>query len=77
MKGRYGPYVKFGKTNATLPRDKDPESLTMEDALALLAEREAKSPTKGKTAPKKAAPKKKAPARKASKKAAPKKPKAA
>jgi len=77
MKGRYGPYVKFGKINATLPRDKDPESLTMEDALALLAEREAKSPAKGKAATKKAAPKKKAPARKQAKKAAPKKPKAA
>jgi DNA topoisomerase-1 len=69
--------VKFGKINATLPRDKDPESLTMEDALALLAEREAKSPAKGKAATKKAAPKKKAPARKQAKKTASKKPKAA
>lgn len=65
MSGRYGPYVKFGKVNATLPKDKDPQSLTVEEAVALIAEREAKG---GSTA------KKKAPAKKAAvKKAAPKK----
>ncbi len=35
--GRYGPYVNHGKINATLPRDADPTSLTLEDAVALLA----------------------------------------
>ena len=30
MSGRYGPYVKFGKVNATLPKDKDPQTLTVE-----------------------------------------------
>ena len=40
--GRYGPYVNFGKVNATLPKGKDPQSVTMEEALALIAEREAK-----------------------------------
>ncbi len=74
MKGKYGPYVKFGKVNATLPKDKDPEQLTMEEALALIAEREGKSPAKKKAPAKKAAAKK-APAKKApAKKAAAKKP---
>ncbi|MBN8293187.1 type I DNA topoisomerase [Rhodobacter sp. NTK016B] len=62
MPGRYGPYVKWEKINATLPKEIEPEAVTMEQALELI---EAKAATKGK---KKAAPKK-APA----KKAAPKK----
>jgi len=40
--GRYGPYVKHGKTNATIPKDRDPQSLTLDEAVALLAERAAK-----------------------------------
>jgi DNA topoisomerase-1 len=40
--GRYGPYVNLGKVNATLPKGKDPQSVTMEEALALIAERAAK-----------------------------------
>ncbi|MGN6357678.1 MAG: type I DNA topoisomerase [Novosphingobium sp.] len=71
MAGRYGPYVTDGTTNATLPRDKQPEALTAEEAIVLIDERAAKGPAKGKgrkTAPKKAGPKKAAP-----KKAAPKK----
>ncbi|TPI23259.1 type I DNA topoisomerase [Mesorhizobium sp. B4-1-1] len=40
--GKYGPYVNYGKVNATLPKGKDPQSVTMEEALALIAEREAK-----------------------------------
>jgi DNA topoisomerase-1 len=35
--GRFGPYVNHGKVNATLPRDADPTTLTLEEALALLA----------------------------------------
>jgi DNA topoisomerase I len=35
--GRFGPYVNWGKINATLPRDADPTSLTLEDAVTLLA----------------------------------------
>jgi DNA topoisomerase-1 len=42
MPGKYGPYVKWGKVNATLPKGKDPQSVTVEDALALIAEKEAK-----------------------------------
>jgi DNA topoisomerase-1 len=71
MAGRYGPYVSDGTTNATLPRDKKPEDLTEAEAIALIDERAAKGPAKGK---KKGAAKK-APAQKApaKKKAAPKK----
>ncbi|MCA0919493.1 type I DNA topoisomerase [Pseudooceanicola nanhaiensis] len=55
MEGRYGPYVKWDKINATLPKETDPETLTMEAAMALIEEKAAKS---GKKAPKKkAAPK--------------------
>jgi DNA topoisomerase I len=45
MSGRYGPYVKHGKTNATLPKDVTPEELTMEQAVALLAERAKRGPS--------------------------------
>ena len=40
--GKYGAYVNFGKINATLPKDKDPQSVTMDEAVALIAEKEAK-----------------------------------
>jgi DNA topoisomerase I len=43
--GRYGPYVKHGGVNATVPRDLKPEELTLDQAVALLAERAAKGPT--------------------------------
>ena len=46
MDGRYGPYVKHGKLNATLPKDKSPEEITLEEALVLLAERAARGPRK-------------------------------
>jgi DNA topoisomerase-1 len=44
--GRYGPYVNFGKVNATLPKGKDPASLSLAEALVLIAEREAKGGAK-------------------------------
>jgi DNA topoisomerase-1 len=46
LSGRYGPYVKHGKVNATLPKGKDPAALTMDEAVALIAERVAKGPAK-------------------------------
>lgn len=77
MSGRYGPYVKHGKINATLPKDKEPETITMEEAVALIAAKADKKPAaKKKTAAKKPAAKKKATTAKkpaAKKKAAPKK----
>jgi len=75
MPGRYGPYVKHGSTNANVPKGTDPKELTLEAALKLLAEREAKGGGKPKRGAKKA-PAKAAPAKKAAapKKAAAKKP---
>ena len=35
-KGRYGPYLKWGEVNASLPRSKDPLSVTLEDCIAIL-----------------------------------------
>ncbi|PLX36822.1 MAG: type I DNA topoisomerase [Hyphomicrobiales bacterium] len=43
--GRYGPYVNHGKVNATLPKGTDPMTVTMEQALELIA---AKGGSKGK-----------------------------
>ena len=72
MEGRYGPYVKWEKINATLPKDVDPAQITLERAVELITEKAAKSGKK-KAAPKKAAAKK--PAKKAvAKKTAAKKP---
>lgn len=67
--GRYGPYVNWGKVNATLPKGKDPATVTMEEALELITAKagSAKKTTK-KGAPKKAAaPKKTAAAKKTAK----------
>lgn len=54
LEGRYGPYVKYGKTNATLPKDTKPEEVTLEQAVELIAAK-AKSPAKKKTTTKKKA----------------------
>ncbi|KGJ02606.1 type I DNA topoisomerase [Paracoccus sphaerophysae] len=53
LNGRFGPYVKWGRVNATLPRDVTPETIDMDKALELIA---AKA-TKGGKAPRKAAAK--------------------
>ena len=60
--GRYGPYARHGKVNATLPKGVSPDDVTLEEALELIAARVAKGgktkkpaakKTKAKTAPKK------------------------
>ena len=40
--GRYGPYVRHGKINATLPKNVSPDAVTMEMALELIAAKAAK-----------------------------------
>jgi DNA topoisomerase-1 len=47
MAGRYGPYVKWDKVNATIPKESDPQSVTLEQALELIA---AKATKGGKSA---------------------------
>ena len=73
MPGKYGPYVKWAKVNATLPKDIAPEAVTLEEALALIAEKAGKSGGKKKAPAKKAAPKKAAAKPAAAKKPAAKK----
>ena len=48
MAGRYGPYVKWEKVNATLPKDVEPADVTMEMAVQLIAEKAAKKGTRKK-----------------------------
>ncbi|AQS46984.1 DNA topoisomerase I [Thioclava nitratireducens] len=75
MPGRYGPYVKWGKINATLPKELEPEAVTLEDALPLIEAKAAKKGgTKKKAAPKKTTAKKPAAKKPAAKKTAAKKP---
>jgi DNA topoisomerase I len=71
--GRYGPYASHAGVNATLPRDKTPDTITLDEAVALIDARAAhgggkpsrrRTPAKAKTSPRKA-PAKKAAAPKA------------
>ena len=39
MNGRYGPYIKYGKLNVSLPKKEDPEQLTLEKALTYIEEK--------------------------------------
>ena len=34
--GRYGPYIKYGAVNVTIPKEFDPEKITLEEALPLI-----------------------------------------
>ena len=71
MDGRYGPYVKWEKVNATLPKDVEPKDVTVEMAVQLIADKAGK--TKKKAPAKKAAPKKAAAKKTTAKKPAAKK----
>jgi DNA topoisomerase I len=71
--GRYGPYVQHAKIRATLPKSIEPETLTLEEALQLLAEKAAKEAPAKKTTKKAAAPKKEAVKKVAAKKSTAKK----
>jgi len=46
MKGQYGPYIKYKSLNATIPEEKDPSELTMEEALILIEKRKEYDKTK-------------------------------
>jgi DNA topoisomerase-1 len=78
--GRFGPYVNWGKVNATIPKSIPPDAISLGEALELLAEREGKPVATArrapKTAPAKAVKKPAAPAKKAApaKRAAPARP---
>ena len=65
--GKYGPYVNWGKINATLPKGKDPMSVTLDEAVGFLAEKAAKNGG-GKKPARKAAAKKPAAKKTAAKK---------
>jgi len=46
--GRYGPYVNHGKINATLPKGMDPATITLDQAVGLIAAKAEKGPGKPK-----------------------------
>jgi DNA topoisomerase I len=48
LDGKYGPYVKHQKVNASLHKGQKPETITLLEALTLLNEREASMPAKAK-----------------------------
>ncbi len=73
MEGRYGPYVKWEKVNATIPKDVEAADVTIEQAVEWIAEKAAKGGKKKAAPKKKAAAKKPATKKPAAKKAAPKK----
>ncbi|MFN0177279.1 MAG: type I DNA topoisomerase [Gemmatimonadales bacterium] len=57
FEGKYGPYVKHGKVSASVPKDRDPAAVTLEDAIDLIAARggpsaDAKPKGKGRVTPK-------------------------
>ena len=72
--GRYGPYVNWGKVNATLPKGQEPTSVTLEEALALIAAKAGSTKTKKAPARKTAAKTATAEKKTATKKTAAKKP---
>ena len=58
MEGKYGPYVKWDKINATLPKDSDPDALTLQAAVVLIDEKAAQKSKRRRKAPSKQTAKK-------------------
>ena len=58
FEGRYGPYVKHGKVNATIPKGSDPQAVTMDEAVTYLKEKAAKPPSSRKRGAKRASARK-------------------
>src|SRR5262249_53879548 len=71
--GKYGPYVKHGKVNATIPKETPIEEVTLAQGLALLDARIARGGGEPRRAARRSAPKKAAPKSDAPEKAAPQK----
>jgi len=69
FEGRYGPYVKAGQINATIPKERQPDEITLEEAIALIDARSEKTGKPVKKGARKTAAKKKT-AKKTTKKAA-------
>ena len=69
LKGRYGPFVTDGSRNASVPKDREPSELTLEECRKLLAE----APARGRRGKKKAGTKKTGSKKSAKKKASKKK----
>ena len=61
--GKYGPYLKWTDVNATVPKSKDPATISLAEAIEVIAERVANGGTKKKSARKAKAPAKKAAAK--------------
>ena len=55
LKGRYGPYLKHGSLNAPMPKGKQPDAVTLEEAVELLAAHAARAGSAGKTKSRKGA----------------------
>jgi DNA topoisomerase-1 len=70
LAGRFGPYIKHEDVNANVPRGKDPQEVTLDEAVALLAERAGKGGGKPKKPVRRAAPKTEAAEKPAPKKTA-------
>jgi len=73
LRGRYGPYITDGHKNARIPKDREPESLTLAECETLIAEAPERKRGKKKVAKKKAASKKTAKKKTSKKKAGKKK----
>ena len=71
LKGRWGPFISDGKKNARMPKEREPESMTLEECLAALEaapDKRSRKKTTKKKASKKKASKKKAARKKTAKK---------